>query len=139
MSQQAAALLTQTASNDDASILTPRVILPPPPVFNVDVPGDYKDDAKDRSIDSSVALSDGTSIRGGMLINGKETTRAGNIDGEYAEGEYPPLPDNYSFNHSATRGGDDDDNLEVPIDDLTDAQASLIFQTFGPLFEWELY
>ena len=89
----------------------------------MDLPGDFKDDDKDRSIDSSVALSDGTSTRGGTLINGKETTLAGNIDGEYAEGEYPPLPDDYSFNHSVTRGGDDDDDLEVPIDDLTDAQV----------------
>jgi hypothetical protein len=38
MSQQAAALLTQKAGNDNASILTPRVILQPHPVLNVDVP-----------------------------------------------------------------------------------------------------
>ena len=81
------------------------------------------------SIDSSVVSSDGTSTGGGTLINRQETTRAGNVVGEYAEGEYPPLPDNYSFNHSASCGGDDalhdhiDDDLEVPIDDLTDAQV----------------
>jgi hypothetical protein len=69
MSQQAAALLTQKAGNDNASILTPRVILPPPPVLNVDVPGDYKDDDKDWSIDSSVPSTDGTSTGGGTLIN----------------------------------------------------------------------
>ncbi len=121
--------MTQKAGNDDASILTPHVILPPPPVLNVDVPGYYEDDDKDRSIDSSVALSNGTSTGGGTLINGKETTLVGDIDGEYAEGEYPPLPDDYYFNHSATRGGDDvlrdhfNDDLEVPIDDLTDAQV----------------
>ena len=69
MSQQAAVLLTQKAGNDNASILTPRVILQPHPVLNVDVPGVYKDDDKDRSIDSSVALSDGTSTGGGTLIN----------------------------------------------------------------------
>jgi hypothetical protein len=71
MSQQAAALLTQKAGNDNASILTPRVILPPPPVLNVDVPGDYKDDDKDWSIDSSVPSTDGTSTGGGTLINQK--------------------------------------------------------------------
>ena len=71
MSQQAAALLTQKAGNDNASILTPRVILPPPPNLNVDVPGNYKDDDEDKSIDSSVASSDGTSTGGGTLINGK--------------------------------------------------------------------
>ena len=69
MSQQAAALLTQKAGNDDASILTPLVILPSPPVLNVDVPGDYKDDDEDRSIDSSVPSTDGTSTGGGTLIN----------------------------------------------------------------------
>ena len=53
----------------------------------------------------------------------------GDIVGEYADGEYPPLPDNFMFNCSATRGGDDvlhdhfDDDLEVPINDLTDAQV----------------
>jgi hypothetical protein len=67
MSQQAVALLTQKAGNDDVSILTPRVILQPPPVLNVDVPGNYEDVDKDRSIDSSVVLSDGTSTRGVTL------------------------------------------------------------------------
>ena len=52
------------------------------------------------------------------------------MTGDYHEGEYPPLPDDYSFNHSAMRGGDDTrndnegDNLEVPNDDLTDEQVS---------------
>ena len=69
MSQQAAALLTQKAGNDNASILTPRVILPPPPNLNVDVPGNYKDDDEDKSIDSSVASSDGTSTGGGTMIS----------------------------------------------------------------------
>ena len=69
MSQQAVALLTQKAGNDDASILTPRVILPPPPVLNMDVPGVYEDDDKNRSIDSSVASSDGTSTGVGTMIN----------------------------------------------------------------------
>ena len=69
MSQQAATLLTQKASNDDVSILTPHVILPPPPVLNVDVPGVYEDDDEDRSIDSSVASSDGTSTGGGTMIS----------------------------------------------------------------------
>ena len=69
MSQQAVALLTQKAGNDDASILTPRVILPAPPVLNVDVPGVYEDDDEDRSIESSVASSDGTSTGGGTMIN----------------------------------------------------------------------
>ena len=69
MSQQAAALLTQKAGNDNASILTPCVILQPHPVLNVDVPGVYKDVDVDTSIGSSVVLSDGTSTRGGILIN----------------------------------------------------------------------
>ncbi len=69
MSQQAATLLTLKASNEDASILTHRLLLPPPPVLNVDVPGVYKDDDKDRSIDSSVASSDGTSTGGGTMIS----------------------------------------------------------------------
>jgi hypothetical protein len=95
MSQEAAALLTQKAGNDNASILTPRVILQPPPVLNVDVPDVYKDVDKDTSIDSSVISSDGTSTGDGTLINRQETTCAGNIVGENAEGEYPPLPDDY--------------------------------------------
>ena len=39
------------------------------------------------------------------------------------------MPDDFLFNHSATHGGDDvlhdyfNDNLEVPIHDLTDAQV----------------
>ena len=39
------------------------------------------------------------------------------------------MENNYSINHSVTRGGDDvlhdhfNDDLEVPIDDLTDAQV----------------
>ena len=129
MVQQAAALLTQMAGDGNASILIPCVILPPPPVLTVDVPVDYKDDDKDRSIDSSVASSDGTSTGGGTLINRKETTLAGDVDGEYAEGEYPPLPDDYYFNHSVTRGGDNvlhdhfDDDLDIPINDLTNAQV----------------
>ncbi len=43
------------------------------------------------------------------------------------EGEYPPLPDDYTFNYSASGGGDepdgdnDDDDLKI---DLTDKQVS---------------
>jgi hypothetical protein len=43
------------------------------------------------------------------------------------EGEYPPLPDDYTFNYSASGGSDepdgdnDDDDLEI---DLTDKQVS---------------
>ena len=127
MSHQAAALLTQMAGNDDASILTPRVILQPPPVLNVDVPGVYKDDDEDTSIDSPLVLSDGTSTGGGTLMNRQETTRAGDVVGEYAEVKYPPLLDDYSCNHSANDGVDDalnddiDDDLEKTINDLTDA------------------
>ena len=55
----------------------------------------------------------------------------GDIVGKSAEGKYPPLPDNFLFNHSATRGGDDalhdhiNDDLEVPINYLTDAQVCM--------------
>ena len=69
LSQQAAALLAQKAGNDNASILTPRVILQPPPVLNVDVPGVHEAVDNDTSIDSYVELSDGTSTGGGTLIN----------------------------------------------------------------------
>ena len=133
-SQQAAALLTQKAGNDDASILTSHVILQPPPVLNVDVPGIYEDVHEDTSIDTSKVLSDGASNGSGTMINWQETSLAADNVGEYAEGEYPPLPDDNSFNHSATRGVDDaqndniNDDLEEPIDDLTDVQVSnLIF------------
>ena len=69
MRQQAAALLTQKAGNDKALILLPRVILQPPPVLNVDVPGVYKDVDRDLSIDSSKVSSDGTSTGGGTQFN----------------------------------------------------------------------
>ena len=68
-SQQAAALLTQKAGNDDASILTSHVILQPPPVLNVDVPGIYEDVHEDTSIDTSKVLSDGASNGSGTMIN----------------------------------------------------------------------
>ncbi len=90
MSQQAMVLLTQKAGNDDVSILTPRVILPQPPVLNVDVPSPNDDVDNDTSNVSSDVSSAGTSTGGGTLLTGKEMTVAGDV-----EGEYHPLPDDY--------------------------------------------
>jgi hypothetical protein len=116
MSQQAVALLTQKAGNDNASILTPLVILQPPPVLNMDVPSVYKDVDKDTCIVSSAALSDGTSTGGGTLINLKKTM-----------GD-PPLPDNFSFNHSVTHGWDDATGFHPSWSS---------FVTFGNLFRYK--
>ena len=55
---------------------------------------------------------------GHSLIDRRQLLRVTSV-GEYAEGEYPPLPDNYLCNHSATGGVVDvrndniDDDLEV--------------------------
>ncbi len=62
MSLQAMALLTQKGGNDEMSILTPRVILPRPPVLDVDVDDDADEDT---SIVSSDVSSADTSTGGG--------------------------------------------------------------------------
>jgi hypothetical protein len=129
MSLQAMALLTHKGGNEEMSILTPCVILPQPPVLDVDV----NDDAnKDTSVVSSDVLSADTSTRGGTRITGKETTMVGEV-----EGEYPPLPEDYTFNYSASGGGDepdgDNDNDDLEID-LTDEQVSkYFFLNVGPI------
>ena len=81
MSQQATALLTQKAGNDDVSILTHRVILQQSSVLDVDIPSVDRDVNKDTSIVSSDVLSVGTSTRKGIQITQKETTHAGDDDG----------------------------------------------------------
>ena len=125
------ALLIQKAGNDEVSILAPRVILPQPPVFDVDVPS--PDDAMINNNISNVSsdvLSAGTSTRGRKLISGKETTESGDVEGEYAH-----LPDDYLFNYTASNpkscgGGEnerdkgDNDDLDDPIDNLTDKKVS---------------
>jgi hypothetical protein len=127
MSLQAMALLTQKGGNAKMSILTPRVILPQPPVLDVDVDDDADED---KSIVSSDELSADTSTGGGTRITGKETTMVGEV-----EGEYPPLPEDYTFNYSANGGGyepdgdNDDDDLEI---NLTDEQLSK-YNFFEPL------
>ncbi len=114
MSQQAMALLKQKGGNNEVSILT---------VLEVDVPS-ADDDAGKNTSHTSRVLSDVSSVD---TSTGGGTTVAGEV-----EGEYPPLPVDYTFNYSASSpnlpgGGDKpdgdnaDDDLEI---DLNDEQVS---------------
>ena len=124
MGLQAMVMLTQKGGNDEVLILTPCVILQQPPFLDVDAADDAA--GNDTSRVSSDVLSADTSTGRGTQIIGKEMTVADEV-----EGEYPPLPDDYSFNYSAsspnlhgggdeTDGDNDDDDLEI---ELTDKQV----------------
>ena len=107
------------------------MILQQPPVLDVDVDVADDDAGNITSRVSSDVSSADTSTRRGTQIIGKEMTVAGEV-----EGEYPPLPDDYSFNYSVSspnlRGGgdetdgdnDDDDDMAIK---LTDEQVSKYF------------
>ena len=90
--QAMAALLPQKGGNEEVSILTPRVILQQPPVLDVDVDVADDDAGNITSRVSSDVSSADTSTRRGTEIIGKEMTVASEV-----EGEYPPLPDDYSL------------------------------------------
>jgi hypothetical protein len=120
------ALLPQNAGSDNALLLTPRILLPIPPVIDVDILN-----CEDIDIDSNNelpnVLSDATSTGRGKLIPGKGASVV-----DVVEGEYAPLPDDYPFDYSPTsnklRGGvdvHDDDDLDSLIDvSVTDEVAS---------------
>ena len=123
------------------------MILQQPPVLDVDV--DVADDDAGNitsRVSSDVSSADTSTGRGTQII-GKEMTVASEV-----EGEYPPLPDDYSFNYSASspnlRGGgvetdgdnDDDDDLAI---ELTDEQVRkyIFFERLAHylLFGWASY
>ena len=123
------------------------MILQQPPVLDVDVDVADDDAGNITSRVSSDVSSADTSTRRGTEIIGKEMTVASEV-----EGEYPPLPDDYSFNYSASspnlRGGgvktdsdnDDDDDLAIK---LTDEQVGkyIFFERLAHylLFGWASY
>ena len=93
----------------------------------MDVPSANDDAGNDTSHVSSDVSSADTSTGGGTRIIGKKMTVVGEV-----EGEYPPLPDDYTFNYSASSpnlhgggnkpdGDNEDDDLEI---ELTDEQVS---------------
>jgi hypothetical protein len=136
------ALLALNTGNNNMLLLTPCVLLLIPSVIVVDVTNREDIDVYsniDSNNELSIVLSDARSTGGGKLIPVKGMTVV-----DVVEGEYAPLPNDYTFTYSATgnnsRGGDDrqdDDDLDGLIDAFVTDEVVSKYNFFDSLAHYK--